>query len=144
MNEIPLMEIIQIIQKKLHIACFLGQNEPVLMLCNAIATSELLKSAVRNWIVANITQCERHEELRYARICRRYPLQTNRGRKEAVVYFRLRFPLSYRCRMDSAVYRAISCPRSARRRPAVHPAPAVPHGWRPASVPVRVFAPQCA
>src|SRR5437764_13448382 len=99
MNEIPLMEIIQIIQKKLHVACFLGQNEPVLMLCNAIATSELLKSTVRNWIVANITQCERHEELRNARICRRCPLQTNRGRMQAVAYFRLTCLFDNLCRL---------------------------------------------
>src|SRR6266567_6730852 len=65
-DEIPLMEIVDVIQEELHVACLIGQNQATLLFCDSIATPKVLKSPVCNRIVFNITQCKRHGWPRYA------------------------------------------------------------------------------
>src|SRR5438270_13597810 len=60
MDEIPLMEIVELIQEELHGPCLFGENQPALLLRDDIAVPKLLESAFRYWIALNIPQCKRH------------------------------------------------------------------------------------
>jgi hypothetical protein len=54
MDEIPLMEVVHVLQEELHIPCLFGQNQAALLFCYRVAMHKLLESAVRNRIALNI------------------------------------------------------------------------------------------
>ena len=56
MYEVPLMEIVEVIQEELHIPCLFGQDQAALLLRHGIAMRKLVESAARNRIALNIIQ----------------------------------------------------------------------------------------
>src|ERR1700730_7266125 len=66
LDEIPLMNIVEVIQEEFHVPCFLGQNEPALVLCHIVTIHKLLECSSCDWIALNIPQCKRHVRLLYA------------------------------------------------------------------------------
>src|ERR1700680_184569 len=44
LDKIPLIKIVDVIQEELHLPCFLGQDEPALVLCHSVAESRPLAS----------------------------------------------------------------------------------------------------
>ena len=53
-DEIPLMEVVEVIHEELHIPGLQGQNQTALLLCHGIATLKLPERAVRGRIALNI------------------------------------------------------------------------------------------
>src|SRR5262245_34071006 len=60
MDEIPLMEVVYVLQEELHIAGLFGQNQAALLFCYRVTTHKFLESAVSNRIALNIAQSKRH------------------------------------------------------------------------------------
>src|SRR5262245_24597203 len=60
MDEIPLMEVVYVLQEELHIAGLFGQNQTALLFCYRVTTHKFLESAVSNRIALNIAQSKRH------------------------------------------------------------------------------------
>jgi len=55
-DELPLMEVVELIQEELHVAGLFGQNQAALLFRDGIVLRERLEGAVRDRIAANIAQ----------------------------------------------------------------------------------------